>query len=56
MFQFNCNHFCDELSNLVVGSGIPSWIFSTTNCLKYICCCLPHGLVSGLWAIQSLED
>lgn len=56
MFTNNCNHFSDELvRNLLRGDGIPKWLFNTTDCLKYVCCCLPKGFVSGLWAIQAIE-
>jgi hypothetical protein len=55
MFNFNCNHFSDELSKQLTGTRIPQSTFTTTNCLKYICCCLPEGLVSGRWAIEALE-
>lgn len=56
MFKNNCNHFCDELAKILVGVGVPGEIFHVTDCLKYLCCCLPIGLVSGLWAIKAMED
>lgn len=55
MFKFNCNHFCNDLAIKLLGSGVPSWLFTTTDCLKYTCCCLPNGFLSGLWAIQAIE-
>jgi hypothetical protein len=54
MFNFNCNHFSDELARRLTGKGIPNWLFYATNCLKYVCCCLPDGLVTGRWAIQAI--
>jgi hypothetical protein len=55
MFNLNCNHFSDELARILTGRGIPNKLFVATNCLKYICCCLPHGLISGKWAIEAIE-
>jgi hypothetical protein len=38
-----------------MGVDIPKWVFKSTNIMKYLCCCLPQGLVSGKWAIEALQ-
>jgi len=51
MFKNNCNHFSHQMVNKILNVNIPKWIFTTTNILNFMCCCLPLGFVSGQWAI-----
>lgn len=49
VFSNNCNHFSNELINRVSGKSLPINVFRLTDCLKYLCFCLPKGFVSGQW-------
>ena len=51
IFKNNCNHFSNELALTLTGVGLTNDFFNSTNCLKYACCCLPKGLVSGQWEL-----
>lgn len=56
MFNFNCNHFSKVLSVQLLGTEIPKWIFTPTNILGYLCCCLPTRLSNGQWALEALIE
>ncbi len=53
-FRQNCNHFSDEFLNRLVGKGLPSEIFRMTNLLRYLCFCVPEGILNGQWAVKAL--
>lgn len=52
LFQNNCNHFSNELCLTLCGVPIPKDIFRLTGCMRYFCCWLPKGVLSGQWALK----
>jgi hypothetical protein len=56
VFEWNCNHFSNEMAKKLLGVPIPKWIMRTTSILSFMCCCLPKGIVSGQWALKNLMD
>jgi hypothetical protein len=38
----------------LLGIELESWIFRSTNLLSFLCCCLPHKIVSGQWGFEQM--
>ena len=56
MFNYNCNHFYNDLAKKLTNTEIPKYLFRASNFLGVVSCCLPADWLNGQVALRKLIE